>query len=66
MQSVKIYLLKYKNRVTKKTCFQSGFEFIWKKFICNKKCGTVIKAKLVTNIKKYNQLYFETLVLALY
>ena len=34
--------------------------------ICKEKAGTVTKVKLVTKIKKHNQLYFGTLVLALY
>ena len=37
-----------------------------KNLICNKKSRTVTKAKLVTKIKKHNQLYLGTLVLALY
>ena len=32
----------------------------------NKKSGTVTKGKLVTKIKKRNQLYFGTLVLTLF
>ena len=35
-------------------------------FICKEKCGTAAKVKLVTKIKKLNQLYFGTLVLASY
>ena len=34
-----------------------------KNFICEEKPETVIKVKLVTKIKKHNQLYFGTLVL---
>ena len=64
-QSVKIDLLKYKNHVIK-TCCQIGFKFIKKNFICKEKSGTLTKVKLVTKIKKHNQLYFGTLVLALY
>ena len=37
-----------------------------KNLICNKKSRTVTKEKLVTKIKKHNQLYLGTLVLALY
>ena len=40
--------------------------FIKKNFICKEKSETVIKVKLVTKIKKHNQLYFGTLVLASY
>ena len=40
--------------------------FIKEKFICKEKAGTVTKAKLVTKIKKHDQLYFGTLVLASY
>ena len=40
--------------------------FIKKKFICKEKAGTVTNAKLVTKIKKHDQLYFGTLVLASY
>ena len=40
--------------------------FIKKSFICKEKAGTVTKVKLVTKIKKHNQLYFGTLVLASY
>ena len=57
-------LLKYKNCVIKKTYFQRGFEFTKKNFICKEKSGTVTKVTLVTKIKKLNQLYFGTLVLA--
>ena len=35
-------------------------------FICKVKPGTVTKVKLVTKIKKLNQLYFGTFVLASY
>ena len=40
--------------------------FIKKNFICKEKSGTVTKVKLVTKIKKHNQLYFGTLVVASY
>ena len=40
--------------------------FIKKSLICKEKAGTVTKVKLVTKIKKYNQLSFETLVLLLW
>ena len=40
--------------------------FVKKSLICTEKAGTVTKVKLVTKIKKYNQLYFETLVLLLW
>ena len=53
-------LLKYKNCVIKKTCFQRGFEFL-------KKQKLLIHKKIFhsyTKIKKHNQLYFGTLVLA--
>ena len=40
--------------------------FIKKNLIWKKKCGTVTKVRLVTKIKKHNQLYFGTLVLASY
>ena len=40
--------------------------FIKKSLICKEKPGTVTKVKLITKIKKYNQLYFETLVLLLW
>ena len=62
-------LLKYENCVIK-TCFQRSFELknvIYKeKFHLQRKSGTVTKVKLVTKIKKHNQLYFGTLVLASY
>ena len=64
-QPVKIYMLKYKNLVTK-TCFQKGFGFIKKNLIYNKKFGTATKVKLVTKIRKHNHLHLGTLVLALY
>ena len=35
-------------------------------FICKEKSGSVTTLKLVTKIKKPDQLYFGTLVLALY
>ena len=35
-------------------------------FICKEKSGSVTKVKLVTKIKKHNQLYFGTLALASY
>ena len=35
-------------------------------FICKEKSGAVTKVKLVTKIKKHNQLYFRTLVVASY
>ena len=53
-------LLKYKNCVIKKTYFQRGFEFL-------KKQKLLIHKKIFhsyTKIKKHNQLYFGTLVLA--
>ena len=56
-------LLKYKNCVIK-TCFQRGLEL--KNVIYKEKCGTAIKVKLVTKIKKHNKLYFGTLVLISY
>ena len=37
-----------------------------KNFIWKEKSGTVTKVKLVTKIKKLNQLYFGNLVLASY
>ena len=58
-------LLKYENCVIE-TCFQRVFESIKKNFICKEKSGTVTKVKVVTKIKKLNQLYFGTLVLASY
>ena len=58
-------LLQYKNCVIK-TCFQRGFEFIKRNFICKEKSAAVTKANLVTKIKKLNQLYFGILVLASY
>ena len=54
-------LLKYKNCVIK-VCFQGGFEFTEKNFVCKEKSGTITEVKLVTKIKKLNQLYFGTLV----
>ena len=39
--------------------------FVKKSFVCKEKGGTVAKAKLVTKIKKGNQLYFGNLVLLL-
>ena len=48
-------LLNYKTCVIK-TCFQRDFEFIKKNFICQKKSGTVTKVKLVTKVRKLNQL----------
>ena len=39
---------------------------IRKSFICKEESGTVIKRKLVTKIKKPNELYFGTLLLASY
>ena len=53
-------LLKYMNHVIK-TCFQRDFKFIKKNLEL-----LVTKVKLVTEIKKYIQLYFGTLVLAWY
>ena len=35
-------------------------------FTCKEKSGSVTTVKLVTKIKKHDQLYFGTLVLALY
>ena len=40
--------------------------FIKKKFICEEKSGTVTKVRIVTKIKKLNQLHFGTFVLAIY
>ena len=62
-QTVKISLLKYKNRVIKKHTSKSGSELAKKNLICNEKSGSVTKVKLVT--KKHYQLYFGTLVLVL-
>ena len=36
-----------------------------KSFVCKEKGGTVTKVKLVTKIKKDNQLYFGNLVMLL-
>ena len=50
-------------------CLQRKMSFIKKSFICKEKAGTVTKVKLqklVTKIKKYNQLYFGTLLLLLW
>ena len=63
-------LLNYKNCVTK-ACFQRGFIYkksvIYKEnFVCKEKSGSATKVKLVTKIKKHDQLYFGTLVLAIY
>ena len=58
-------LLKYKNCVIR-TYFQRDFLFIKKNFIRKEKPGTVTKVKLVTKIKKHNQLYFGTFLLASY
>ena len=57
-RSVKLEELRYK------TCL--GFEFIKKNFISIEKSRTVTKVKLVTKIKKPNQFYFGTLILASY
>ena len=59
-------LLKYESCVTK-NMFQKtwGFEFIKKHFISKRKSGSITKVKLGTQIKKHNQLSFETLLLAL-
>ena len=35
-------------------------------FICKEKSGTITKIELITQIKKYNQLYFGTLFVASY
>ena len=43
---------------------QIQMSFIKKNFVCKEKSGTVAKVKLVTKIKKHNQLYFGSLVLA--
>ena len=54
-------LLKYKNCVIKKTCFQRGFEFL-------KKQKLLIHKKIFhsyTKIKKHNQLYFGTSIVLL-
>ena len=40
--------------------------FIKKNFIWKEKSETVTKVKLVTKLKKHNQLYFGTLLLASY
>ena len=40
--------------------------FIKKNLICKEKSGAVRKVKAVKKIKKHNQLYFGTLVLASY
>ena len=40
--------------------------FIKKNFICKEKSGAVAKVKLVTKIKKHDQLYFGTLPLGSY
>ena len=64
-------LLKYKNCVIKKHASRKvllikknvSYEEI---IICKEKPGTVNKIKLVTKIKKHNQLYFGTLVLLLW
>ena len=37
-----------------------------KNFICKEKYRTALKVKLVVKIKKHNQLYFGTLVVASY
>ena len=60
------YLLNYKNCVIKPWFYREVFEFIKKSFICKENSGTVTKAKSVTKIKKLNQLYFGTSVLASY
>ena len=64
-------LLKYKNCVIKKHAFREVLlikkNVIYKEIvICKEKAGTVTKVKLVTKIKKHNQLYFGTLVLLLW
>ena len=40
--------------------------FIKESFICKEKAVAVTKVKLVTKVKKHNQLYFGTLVLVSY
>ena len=47
-------------------CLQTKMSFITKSFICKEKAGTVNKVKLVTKIKRHNQLHFGTLVLLLW
>ena len=53
-----------------KTSFQRGFiykeKYLQRKFICKEKSGSVTIVKLVTKIKKHNQLYFGTFVLPSY
>ena len=63
-------LLKYKNCVIKKHAFREVLlikkNVIYKEIvICKEKAGTVTKVKLVTKIKKHNQLYFGTLVIVI-
>ena len=41
-------------------------DFIKKNFICKKNVGTVTKMKLIAKIKKHEQFYLATLVLATY
>ena len=64
-------LLKYKNCLIKKHASREVLlikkNLIYKEIIiCNEKAGAVTKVKLVTKIKKHNQLYFGTLVLLLW
>ena len=65
------YLLKHRNYIIKKHVSREVLSLLRKKsflkkhFICKEKSGNVTKVKLVTKIKKHNQIYSVT-VLASY
>ena len=58
--------MRHKKHASREVLFKKKMLFIKKNFICKEKAGNVTKLKLVTKIKKHDQLYFETLVLASY
>ena len=66
-RSVKIYKLRHKkNMLPERFCLIKKNVIYKEIIICKEKAGTITKVKLVTKIKKHNQLYFGTLVLLLW
>ena len=67
-RSVKISELCHKKKHASREVLliKKNVVYIKKSLICKEKAGTVTKVKLVTKVKKYNQLYFGTLVLLLW
>ena len=63
---VKIYKLCHRKHASREVLLIKKNVIYKESLVYKEKTGTVTKVKLFTKIKKYNQLYYETLVLLMW